>query len=168
MCSRFSCSRLAPGAQRLPAGKMKQEARCAEVGAALRPGRRARPAAPPAAGRLRSEKRRYEQRFLFGVRKMASPAFDQPRSEIRCSPAAPDPSVLLRKKPASRRLLQGPFFCPRAVPGGQASEEQGPELRPQVHPDAGRWAMASYYGGYPHGVSSRSPFLSKTPSRRLL
>ena len=83
-------------------GKMKREARCAEVGAALRPGKRARPAALPAAGRLRSEKRRYEQRFLFGVRKMASPAFDQPRSEIRCSPAAPDPSVLLlRKKPAS-------------------------------------------------------------------
>ena len=41
-------------------------------------------------------------------------------------------------KTPSRRLLQGPFFSASAVPGGQRSAVEGPELRPRVHPDAGR------------------------------
>ena len=81
--------------------KMNRKRRCARQRAAAQPGKRARPAALPAAGRVRAETRRCEQRGLFGVRKMASAVFAQPSAEIRCSPAAPDPSVLLRKKPAS-------------------------------------------------------------------
>ncbi len=86
------------------------------------------------------------------------------REDPHAASSRPPP---LSKTP-SRRLLQGPFFCPWAVPRGQGSAAEGPELRPQVHLDAGRWAMASFFGGYPHGVSSGSSSLSKTPSRRLL
>ena len=70
-------------------------------------------------------------------------------------------------KTPSRRLLQGPFSSASAVPEGQGCAVEGPELRPQVHPDAGRWAMASFFREYPHAVSSRPNALSKTPSRRL-
>ena len=67
-------------------------------------------------------------------------------------------------KPPLGACCKDRFSAHRRPPEAKEVRNRGPELRPQVDPDAGRWAMASFFGGYLHGANSRPTPLSKTPN----